>query len=159
LVVGFTMTEIMLLILFALLLALGAALTNRQNIIAKKDQELARLAPMEKQLDELLKSKANGTIVEDVVKRIERQQKHIADLEHEIERLRPMEAAKIELDDIIRELKRSDSAVVMPKDITEQLKRNQQLASDNAALKDEVQRLAKDTETTKGQLAQLAKSW
>jgi hypothetical protein len=141
LVLGLTMTEIMLLILFALLLALAAALANRQEIIKAKNKEIALLAPVKQQLEELFRTSPAGVTVEDILRRIERQQSQIAAQERELERLRPMEASKTVLDDIIREIKRADGTIPPSEQIVEQLKKAKKMADENAAQRKEIDRL------------------
>ncbi|WP_119419681.1 hypothetical protein [Desertibaculum subflavum] len=156
LVFGLTMAEIMVLILFALLLALGIALTRRDAIIAEKDRRIASLEILEREVVALTREKNNAISVTDIVQRMERQQNRITELEREVLRLAPFEANAREIDDIIRELRRIDGGKPTAKDAVARLKELEVLRQEVAAQKKEIERL-KPLEATKAALEDIVR--
>jgi hypothetical protein len=82
LVLGLTMAEIMVLILFALLLALASALFKSQALIREKDRIIAVLMP----------DPATQRSLPEVMKDLREQQAKVQKLQAEIDRLQPFEA-------------------------------------------------------------------
>jgi hypothetical protein len=140
LVLGLTMAEIMLLILFILLLVLGAIVANRDAAIRARDRRIAQLAPLEVLLRNDLRAERSGVAVYDVIQRIERERQRNDALEREVARLKPYEATGKEIEDIVHAIQRSGGKAT-PQEIA------QRLAQAGG--------LAKDNETLRGQVAQL----
>lgn len=157
LVFGLTMAEIMVLILFALLLALGIALTRRDAIITERDRRIASLEILEREVAALTREKKHNAItVTDIVQRMERQQNQIAELEREVRRLTPFEASAREVDDIIRELRRIDGGKPTAKDAVARLKEMETLRQEATAQKKEIERL-KPFEASKAALEDIVR--
>jgi primosomal replication protein N len=142
LVLGLTMAEIMVLILFTLLLALAAAIAAKNRTINDQQHRIALLKPIQEQLRELFQANPGGVTVKDVIARLERQQKENDVLRQQVERLKPYEASGKALEDIIREIKRGGDRDVTPEQVVEKLR--------------EVTQLSKDNDTLRGQVAQLS---
>jgi hypothetical protein len=159
------MAEIMVLILFALLLALGITLGSKNKQIEKQKQEFA----------ELVKANPDGVSVEDVIQKLQRQTEKADKFEAEVARLAPSEQKAKELEDIIRiikadrnaspaeivaEIKASAEAVTQLAQLQEQVKELPELIKQNQELEQRVAEksdLDKTNETLRGQIAQLSK--
>lgn len=135
LVLGLTMAEIMILILFTLLLALAAALDSRESKIHDKDKRIAELTALEQQVSDLLRNNPAGVTVADIIQRIVRQQEAIAGLQREVDRLKTFEEPAHILEDIIREIRRAGVENPTPQKIIERLKLAQQLTKENENLR------------------------
>jgi hypothetical protein len=142
LVLGLTMAEIMVLILFTLLLALAAAIAAKNQTIQAQVARISQLVPLEEQLQELFRANPSGVTVKDVIARLERQKKDNETLRQELERLKPYEASGKALEDIIREIKRSGDEHVTSEKIVEKLKQAAQLTKDNDTLRGQVAQLS-----------------
>ena len=142
LVLGLTMAEIMVLILFTLLLALAAALGAKNNAIRDKDQRLAALSAFERQMNELLRNSPPGTVVTDIIQRLERQQDQIAALQKEVNRLRPYEAGGKALEDIVHAIRRGSGESPTPQQIVEKIRQAGQIAKDNENLRGQLTQLS-----------------
>jgi len=140
LVLGLTMAEIMLLVLFMLMLVLGAILANREAQIRKRDEHIAQLAAVQHFIDtEFLKGRSGVTIA-DIIQRIERQKQRNDDLERQIALLKPYEALGKALQDIIHQIKREGG---------------QGTSAEIAKKIEDAGNMARDNQTLKGQVAQL----
>lgn len=142
LVLGLTMAEIMVLILFTLLLALAAAIATKNKTIHLQLARIAHLEPLEAQLQALFRANPSGITVQDVIARLERQKKENDALKQEVERLKPYEASGKALEDIIREIKREGDKDATPEQIVEKLKQVAQLTKDNDTLRGQVAQLS-----------------
>jgi hypothetical protein len=153
LVLGLTMAEIMVLILFALLLAIAATLSSKDQEINAKGVRIAELAAVETQLGELQRQNQSGVAVEDIIRRVERQQREIALLEREIERLKSFERSGVLVDDIVKELRRQGVASVTAAAVVQELQRARDLVREhdnlrgqNKQLSDQIRRSGKGNE-------------
>lgn len=146
LVLGLTMAEIMVLILFTLLLALAAALASRDKIIQDKDRRITELVVLEKQVSDLLRNNPEGVTVQDIIQRLTRQERRITEQQMEIERLRPYEASGKALEDIIQEIRRTGDGKATPQQIIEKIQQFAQLTRQNENLKGQVAQLTKELE-------------
>jgi hypothetical protein len=90
LVLGLTMAEIMVLILFTLLLALAATIASKEAEIVKRDERLAAFASFEQQLASILRDNPSGVTVDDIIQRIVRQR---TDMKRQQEALDKLEQA------------------------------------------------------------------
>lgn len=113
-VLGFTMAEIMVLILFMLLLILAATLEMFEKEI--------------KHIGDLLINNKGGITVENIIQRI-------TILQREVERLKPYEEHGQVLESIIKEIRRSGEERPTPQQIIDKLNEASQLIKDNANLK------------------------
>lgn len=141
-ILGLTMAEIMVLVLFALLLALAAALAKKNSIIAARDLRIAALANLEIELGELFRNGAKGISVTDIIQRLERQQKENADLKKEADRLKPYEANAKAVEDVIREIKQASKSDATPQEIAEKLQQTAQLMKENQTFKGQIVQLS-----------------
>lgn len=141
LVLGLTMAEIIVLILFTLLLALAAVQASREKIIQDKERRITELVVFEKQVGDLLRNNPQGVTVQDIIQRINRQERRIAEQQREIDRLKPYEASGKALEDIIREIRRTGDDKVTSQQIVEKLQWAAQLTRDNDNLKGQVAQL------------------
>lgn len=111
LVLGLTMAEIMVLIIFALLLALAAALKNSHDRLAARDSRVlqleADLKVHEDTLKRLIASAGGKTTAEDIFKEMRAQKDKMQAAEAELSRLRPLAPKAKELDDIYQELRKA----------------------------------------------------
>jgi hypothetical protein len=162
LVLGLTMAEIMLLILFLLLLALAGIFNSQRKIIKEKDQKIVDLATFGQQLAELQRNNTDGVRIEDVIKKLERQQSKIASLTEEVARLHPFESSGKALEDIIHEIHRTEGFDPTPQQIEERLKQTHDLADKLAAAQKQLQELQEqarltvnEMENQKGQIENL----
>jgi hypothetical protein len=142
LVLGLTMAEIMVLILFTLLLALASAIAAKNRTIHVQLVRMAQLMPLEDQLKELFQANPGGVTVKDVIARLERQMKENDALQQEVNRLKPYEASGKALEDIIREIKRSGEQDVTPQKVVDKLQQVAQLTKDNDTLHGQVAQLS-----------------
>lgn len=99
LVLGLTMAEIMVLTLFALLLALAAAM-------AKKDAIIKDYSQLRETFAAIVAGDKSGMTATDVLKAIQRQKTEIADLHAEVDRLRDYEQKAKLAEDVFQELRR-----------------------------------------------------
>lgn len=143
LVLGLTIAEIMVLILFALLLILASTWNRLQQEIATKDARIAQLVALEKPFSDAVQNNPDGLTVTDIIQQIKRQEDRIAHLAAEVERLRPFEASGKDLATIIQEMSRDPRERPTTHQIVNKLQ--------------EVAQLVKDNETLKGQNAQLTR--
>ncbi len=155
LVLGLTMAEIMLLIVFALLLALAGIFSGQRKIIQARDQRIAELATFEQQLAELQRSNSDGVTIEDVIRKLERQQNEIASLEKQVARLQPFESGGKALDDIIREIRRTEGFTPTPQQIEERLAQARDLADKGAAAQKQVEQLQEQARLTGSEMENL----
>lgn len=149
LVLGLTMAEIMVLILFALLLILASThgrlkteIREQQEIIKSRDSRIAELVVLENQLSDILRGNPKGVTVIDIVQEIKRQQDRIAQLNTKIEQLNQFQASGEALETIIREISRDTHEKPTTQQIIDKL--------NNAA------GLIKENETLTGQNVQLS---
>lgn len=118
LVLGLTMAEIMVLILFALLLAMAASFELRER-------ELVRLQAVESAINEAFKGQPSSMTAKKLVELVEKQQVSIASLQKQLEQTKgSVEKAAI-VDDIFQALKKAGADTVEPKKFPEMI----QLAS------------------------------
>jgi hypothetical protein len=155
LVLGLTMAEIMLLILFALLLALAGIFGSQKKVIQEKDRQIAELATFQQQLAELRRNISVGVSIDDVIKRIERQKSQIATLEKEIERLQSFEIGGKVLEDIIQKIQRSEGVAPTPKDIIARLTNEHVVAEKSAELQKAVEQMQEQARSTKNEMENL----
>lgn len=106
LVLGLTMAEIMVLIVFTLLLALAAAYAVKTKAIRDNERRIAELSVMERQMGDLLRTGGVGVTVPDIIQRIERQQRQVEALQKEVDRLKPYEVRTRSLEESSRQLTR-----------------------------------------------------
>ena len=147
LVLGLTMAEIMVLILFALLLILAAALGPLKKDIDKTEKIInerdTRIIVLENLLGDILHSNQSGMTVDDIIQQIERQENSNAKLQAEIERLKPYEVGGEALNTIIQEISRNAKEKPTTQQIVDRIT--------------QVAQLSKDIETLKGQNVQLSR--
>ena len=147
LVLGLTMAEIMVLILFALLLILAAALGPLKNEIVKKEDIInerdERIIVLENLLGDILHGNRSGMTIDDIIQQIKRQEGSISKLQAEIERLKPYEDGGEALKTIIQEISRNAQEKPTTQQIVDRIT--------------QVAQLIKDNETLKGQNAQLSR--
>jgi len=150
LVLGLTMAEIMVLILFILLLILAGAMKQHKDEAAKKEkvikeqaERIAQLVLLEKLLADLLSKNPTGVTIDDILQQIKRQEETIVHLEAEIKRLAPFETSGKALETIIQEISRE----------THEEPNVQQIADKMG----QVAQLIKDNDTLRGQNAQLSR--
>lgn len=150
LVLGLTMAEIMVLILFALLLILSSTygvlkkeIQGQQELIRAKESRIAELVALDKILGDILRQNPDGVTVADIVQEIKRQQGNITLLNAEIERLKALATNSEAIETIIREISRHKGENANSQSIAEELTK----AAD----------LLKENETLKGQNAQLSR--
>jgi len=136
---GLTMAEIMLLILFMLLLTLGMLVTERERAIQDLQRQLRSFSSVSEFLASMTREKPEIS-VDDIIRRIERQQNQIKELQRENRELKEQVAAFTAVKDIIKQIEREKRGVAA----TEIRRQLQQLG----ALKAEVQ-------NSKGQITQL----
>lgn len=118
LVLGLTMAEIMVLILFALLLAMAASFELRER-------ELVRLRAVETAINEAFKGQPSSMTAKKLVELVEKQQVSIASLQKQLEQAKgSVEKAAI-VDDIFQALRKAGADTVEPKKFPEMI----QLAS------------------------------
>lgn len=106
LVLGLTMAEIMVLVLFTLLLALAAAIANREASIVDLTEKVRILEVVEKQIAELMQKNPQGINVIDIIQRIARHQEEIARLQQEREDLIRKNPNGINVNDIVQRIHR-----------------------------------------------------
>lgn len=139
LLLGLTMAEIMVLILFALLLILAAALGPLTKDINKKDgiinERDARIIVLENLLADILHGDRKGITIEDIVQQINRQEGNIAKLQAEIERLKPYEEGGEALKTIIEKISRDAQEKPTTQQIVDRITQVAQLMKDNETLK------------------------
>lgn len=161
LVLGLTMAEIMVLILFALLLILAAALGPLKNDIVKKEDIInerdTRIIVLENLLGDILHDNRSGMTIEDIIQKIERQEESNAKLQAEIERLKPYEVSGEALKTIIQEISRNAKEKPTTQQIVDRITQVAQLIKDDETLKGQNTQLSKDNETLKGQNVQLSR--
>lgn len=143
LVLGLTMAEIMILILFTLLLALTAAIATREEKIFERDKRITELAAVEQEIQEILENSPAGVTVEDIIRQIAREKEANAALQRELDRLKPYEEQAKVLEDIIRELRRDGIANPTPEDVAQKL--------------GELRKLQREALNFKGQIAQMSR--
>lgn len=141
LVLGLTMAEIMVLILFALLLALAAALAKQSKSAQEKDQRIAELTALERQVEELTRNNPDGIVVRDIIQQLNRQEGQIANLQREIERLKPYEVNGKALEDIVREIRRNGDGQGTPQEIIKRIQDHAKAVRENENLKGQVAQL------------------
>ena len=142
LVLGLTMAEIMLLILFMLLLVLGSIVAQREALIHQQKQKIADLEILDHFVsDELLNSGSQVT-VNDIIRQIQRQKSENAALRQQVAQLRPFEQAGREIDDIIREIQR-DGGHANRQSVIKALQERAASTKDNATLRGQVAELAR----------------
>ena len=156
LVLGLTMAEIMVLILFTLLLALAATLAVKDRNIAERDKRLSALVALEKQVEELIRKNPEGITVADILHRIERSEEEVNKLRGEIDELKPLAENGKALDDIIQQLKRGGIDNPEPKQLVERLHQVNRLEKEKKELAGQVSRLESEKDTLDGQLSQLS---
>lgn len=139
LVLGLTMAEIMVLILFALLLLLAAALGPLKNDIVKKEDIInardERIIVLENLLGDILRGNRSGITIDDIVQQIKRQEGNIAKLQAEIERLKPYEDGGEALKTIVQEISRNAKEKPTTQQIVDRITQVAQLIKDNETLK------------------------
>ena len=140
LVLGLTMAETMLLILFMLLLVLGAILANREAQIRKRDEHIAQLSAVQHFLDTQFPKGKSGVTVADIIQRIERQQRRNDELQQQVALMKPYEATGKALQDIVHEIKR-EGGQVTPQEIAKRISDAGKLTKDNSTLKGQVAQL------------------
>lgn len=138
-ILGLTMAEIMLLILFMLLLTFGMLIADRERAVKELKSQIQEFGSVSKFLAAV--TRENPAIsVPDIIQRIERQQDDMVKLQRENETLRSEMASASAIKDIINQIKR-DKKGDAAAEVARQL---QQLG----ALKSEL-------ENSKGQITQL----
>ena len=147
LVLGLTMAEIMILILFSLLLAFTAAIATREEKIFERDKRITELVAVEKEIQKILENSPPGVTVEDIIRQIAREKKANAALREELDRLKPYEERakalehiirELQLENIIRELRRDGIANPTPKDIAQKLRELLQIQEEALNLKGQI---------------------
>ncbi len=138
-ILGLTMAEIMLLILFMLLLTFGMLIADRERAVKELSAQIQGFSSVSKFLAAI--TKENPAIsVPDIIQRIERQQKDMTKLQRENETLRSEMASASAINDIIKQIKR-DKKGDAAAEVARQL---QQLGA-----------LRSELENSKGQITQL----
>jgi len=140
---GLTMAEIMVLVLFALLLALTAAIAKRENQIAEKDRKIETLKTVEREIEKILEVNPEGVTVNDIIQQITRNDETISKLKKELDRAKPFEEQAKIIDDIIKELKRGGAETPSASDVAEKLKNLQKLQKENITLKGQNKQLSR----------------
>lgn len=142
LVLGLTMAEIMVLILFMLLLLLAASVAHhreeigaKQETIEKQAERIAQLNIIREQLGEVLARTSTGVTVNDIVQQITRQQEKILRLEAEVSRLTPFEGSGKSIETIIHALSRESHGEPTATQIADKISRLAELLKDNETLK------------------------
>jgi len=142
LILGLTMAEIMVLILFMLLLLLAASVAHhreeigaKQETIEKQAEKIAQLNIIREQFGELLTKTSTGVTVNDIVQQISRQQDRMLRLEAEISRLTPFESSGKSIETIIQALSRESHGKPTTTEIVDKLTQMAQLLNDNETLK------------------------
>jgi hypothetical protein len=141
LVLGLTMAEVMVLILFMLLLSLGALITEREQAIAGLKRRIASLDVVERFVQQLVAEKPSLTIT-DIVQKIERQEKENNQLRAEIAQMRPDAQVGSAINDIVREINRNQKQPASTAQIVEKLRALGNLKADNDTLKGQVAQLS-----------------
>ena len=118
LVLGLTMAEIMVLVLFALLLALGGTLTDQKRRL----EQLASLEPFRNQVPQIQALAAQGTTIDDVVQRIERQRQQIEQQEAEVRRLTPFEQQAANTQELLKQFAQG----VVVEDVIQRIERQRE---------------------------------
>lgn len=143
LLLGLTMTEMMLLILFMLLLVLGATIASREDGIKKRDKRIAEMVDLENLVQSELRKGNSGITVSDIIQHIRREKA----LEEQLAIMRPQAEAGKALEDIIREIKRNGGQGT-PEEIAEALKQNAGLQKDNRTLAGQVAQMTNQIQKT-----------
>jgi hypothetical protein len=128
LVLGLTMAEVMVLVLFTLLLALADSIKVRNDRIADLRQQMAAI--------ELLISDAGpGVSVADIIQRLDRQKEEIAQLKKDNGRLPDLEAKAAALDDLVKTLQAGGSGKSDIEKLIQSVERGAAAARENANLR------------------------
>lgn len=143
LVLGLTMAEIMVLLLFSLLLIFASTWNNLQQEIAVKDARIAELVVLKDHLGDVVRNNPDGLTVTDIIQQIKRQEDRVSQLVAEVERLSPYETSRKALDTIIQQMSDDNHESPTTQQIVEKLQ--------------EVSTLLKENGTLRGQIAQLSK--
>jgi hypothetical protein len=143
LMLGLTMTEMMLLILFILLLLMGVTLATREEAIRKKDARISELADVESFLQEETRKGDGKVSVTNIIQHIRRQKQ----LENQIAAMKPQAEAGKALEDIIREIKRSGGQGT-PKEIAEVIRQIAELQKEKKTLAGQVAQMTKQIQKT-----------
>jgi hypothetical protein len=153
LVLGLTMAEIMVLVLFTLLLAIAATLSVKDTHIKDQSAQLSKLEGVKAELAEILRGKPPGVTVEDIVQRIDRQRNEITALKGEVARLQPLETKGQVVDDILRELHQTGIDKLSPHSVVEKVRlasalqrENQTLRGQNVQLSSQIKRSGRGNE-------------
>lgn len=141
LVLGLTMAEIMVLILFALLLALTGVLAGHDRLIQNKDKRINELIAREEGFEKFFHDNAAGVTVTEIVERIQRQQNQITELQREINRLRQFETDSVRIEDIIHKIQREMGENPTPEEVVEKLRERDQLAKEIQTLRTDSTRI------------------
>lgn len=142
---GLTMAEIMVLILFTLLLALAAALSKKEAVVKEQKSQIIKMQSAEVLLRVLQKqNKDKGVKIEDVVRQIKRQKNKIDDLQAEVRRLQPAGTA---VEDIVQEICRAIGSNVTAENVSSYVKK---IIPEAHAYAEIAERLKKRGQGTKG---------
>lgn len=140
LVMGLTMAEIMLMILFILLLVMGVLVENRDRVIHHQQKRLADLQALDHYVADVLKDTGGRMTVTDIIQRIERDNQKVLDLQREVAALRSQAASGRAIEDIIKEIKR-EGGDPTPSEIAAKLQATDKLTHENTTLAGQVTQL------------------
>jgi hypothetical protein len=138
-ILGLTMAEIMLLIVFMLLLTFGMLVATRERAIKDLNSRLASFHNVQMFLAELQKERPSVSIT-DIVQKISRQQTEVTKLRDENELLQKQIAADTVVQDIIKKIQR-DRGTASSSEVVREL--------------GQMGKLKSEALTDKGQIAQL----
>lgn len=173
LVLGLTMAEIMVLVLFALLLILTSTYGGLQKELRSQRERLEGFAALEDRMSDLVRDNPKGVTVTDIIQEIKRQQDTVESLNAKIADLKANERNAEALETVIREITREKGQRPTPQQIANKLEEAANLISVIKDISPEgeemptpspianrlatVAQLIKENETVRGQNIQLGR--
>lgn len=149
LVLGFTMAEIMVLILFALLLIFASTHGRLKNDSQANMARIAELEAIIKTLEDIIqKNPKGGTTVTNIIQEIHRCRDEIVVLNAEIDRLKARAAKDEALGAMFREIARQLGKDWTPGEIADKLAKVTDLMKENETLKNQLVQLGHQVKDT-----------
>lgn len=147
LVLGLTMAEVMVLILFMLLLIIGSIIASMEERQREDRQRIAKLSQLERYVSDLLSQSNSQVTVQDIIEKIQRDERENARLRAQLAEEREDAADGKLLKDILHKIAPSGGKVT-PEQIKQQLSRVSELQHENDTIRGQLTQLSNQVKAT-----------